>query len=243
MRIGALVRSTISYLLLGLVLVFIGTPCFLLTLLPARWRYDNRFFFWCSHIFYKAAVKTTMVPVTFVGKRNIPKKPAIFVANHQSAMDIPLIGLLLNKFPHIWLAKSELARSWLAPIVRRMAVLIDMSTPYRGLRSLKKSIRLIKDKQRHAIVFPEGARHIDGNTVHKFFAGFAMMAKHANRPVVPIMIFDAYKVYPPGSFFVNRYPIKVVVGKPFHLQEGEDTAAFRDRVYLWFTQQLAKAEN
>ncbi len=239
--LGKLLRSIVSYFLLFIVILFIGIPCLLMTLLPARWRYDNKFFFWLSHIFYVAALKTSMVPITFVGKKNIPNEPAIIVANHQSAMDIPLVGSLLDSFPHIWLAKSELGRSWLAPIVRRMAVLIDMSTPQRGMRSLKRAIDLVKGKRRHAIVFPEGGRYIEDNGVREFFGGFVMLAEHTNRPVVPIMIFNTYKVYPPGSFFVNRQPVKVVVGKPFYLGKDEDADAFKERVHQWFVKEAKKS--
>jgi len=240
--VGMFLRSTFSYLFLGIVLVFIGIPCFLMMLLPDRWRYDNKFFFWLSHVFYVASLKAAMIPVTIIGKENIPKEPVIIAANHQSSLDIPLVGSVLNGFPHVWLAKSELARTPLSPILRRMAVLIDMSTPQRGLRSLMKAIKLVNGKKRHAIIFPEGGRDINGNTVCEFFAGFAMLAKHTNRPVVPIMIFDAYKVYPPGSYFVHRHPVKVVIGKPIHMKDNEDTDEFRDRVYQWFVRQVNESE-
>ena len=235
-------RSLLSYFLLSIVILFIGLPCFLMTLLPARWRYDNKFFFWLSHVFYVSAIKATMIPVTVVGKENIPKEPVIIAANHQSSLDIPLIGSLLNSFPHVWLAKSELGRTLIGPILRRMAVLIDMSTPQRGMRSLVQAIQLVDGKERHVIIFPEGGRDIEGNRVCKFFSGFVMLAKRIGRPVVPVMIFDAYKVYPPGSFFIHRYPVKVVVGKPFYLQEGEEVEAFRDRVYEWFVKQVEDSE-
>ena len=241
--IGKLLRSTFSYILVGLVVLFLGVPCFLLTLLPARWRYDNKVFFWLSHLFYVASLKTVMIPIEVVGKENIPNEPAIIVANHQSSLDIPLIGSLLNRFPHVWLAKTELTRYWIGPIVSRMAVLIDMSSPQKALRSLLQAIKIVRGKRRHAIVFPEGGRYIGGNDVHEFFAGFVMIAKRTNRPVVPIMIFDAYKVYPPGSFFIHRNPVKVVVGKPFFMQEGEEATAFKDRVYQWFTQQVESSEH
>ncbi|MCK5633162.1 1-acyl-sn-glycerol-3-phosphate acyltransferase, partial [bacterium] len=166
-----LVRTTVSYVSLLIVIFLIGVPCFLMTLLPARWRYDNKLFFWLSHVFYIAALKTSMVPITVIGKENIPNEPVIIVANHQSSMDIPLIGSLVNSFSHIWLAKSGLKRYWIGPIVRRMAILIDMSTPQKGLRSLVKAINMIKGKKRHAIVFPEGARFIGDNSVREVFSG------------------------------------------------------------------------
>lgn len=237
-----LLRTIMSYLFLVIVVLLIGIPCFLFTLLPARWRYDNKVFFWLSHIFYVTALKTAMVPIKVIGKEHIPSEPAIIIANHQSALDIPLIGSQLGSFPHIWLAKSDLARIWVGPILRRMAVLVDISSPQKAMRSLLKTIDLIKGKRRHVILFPEGGRYIGDNDVHEFFSGFVILAKNTKRPVVPIMIFDAYKVYPPGSFFIYRHPIKMVIGKPFYLQKNEEPLAFKNRVHHWFVQQVENSE-
>jgi len=241
--IFVILRSLFSYFLLLLVLLFLGVPCLLMLLLPARWRYDNKFYFWFSHIFYVAALKATLLPITIEGKENIPKEPAIIAANHQSALDIPLVGSLLNGYPHIWLATTGLTKTLLAPILHRMAVLVDMTSPQRGLRTLMQAIKIVDGKKRHLVIFPEGGRDIQGNRVCKFFSGFVILAQRIKRPVVPVMIFDAYKVYPPGSFLIHWHPIRVVVGKPFYMQEGEGVEEFRDRVYEWFVQQVKNSEN
>lgn len=237
--IKKVVRTLLSYTLFIPILIFIGIPCVILALLPARWRYDNAAYFWFVDLFYKAVLWVIFVPITVEGAENIPTTPAIIVANHQSSLDIPLVGALLHRFPHVWLATTELARTWVAPIVTRMAVLIDMSTPQRGMRSLLQAINAVQEQQRHAIIFPEGGRYLDDNGVREFFSGFAMLAQRTNRPVVPMMIFDAYKVYPPESFFIHWHPLKVVVGPVFTFQDGESLDAFKDRVRQWFVEQAA----
>ena len=50
-------------------------------------------------------------------------------------------------------------------------------------------------------------------------------------------IAGANKVYPPDTFLVHYYPVKVVVGKPFVLQENETDEEFKQRVYQWFLDQ------
>lgn len=237
-----LVRSLFSYILLVPVLLVVGLPCLILMLLPQRWRYDNRILFWFFSLFYKSVLFVTFLPITFQGKENIPTDPAIIVANHQSALDIPLVGSLLNGFSHVWLATVDLTTTWLAPVLHRMAVLVDMSTPQKGMRTLLQAIARIQEQQRHAIIFPEGGRYLENNHVREFFSGFAMLAQRTNRPVVPVMIFDAYKVYPPHSFLIHWNPIHVVVGPMFMLREGEELDAFRDRVRQWFVEQVAKTE-
>jgi len=222
-------------------MIVISVPMLIFILLPARWRYDNKLFFLLSHFFYRATLFLLFIPIEFVGKENIPKEPSIIVPNHQSSLDLPLVGSLLNGYPHIWMAWIKLKHHWMGFVIRRMAILIDPSSTMKAMRSLVKAIKVIKNKKHHVIIFPEGGRYIDGNKVHDFFGGFVIMAKKTRRPVVPVLILNAYKVYPPGAFLIERYPIKVIVGKPFFYQEEESDNEFKTRVKKWFVENVEKA--
>lgn len=240
--IFALIRTIISYILIVLLVAIITIPCLIFISLPARWRYDNKLYFWLSHFFYKASLFFTFLPIEFIGKENLPKEPAIIASNHQSALDIPLVGALLNGYPHIWMAWAYLKKYWMGIVLRRMAILIDLSSPLKSMKSLVKAIKMLNGKKRHVIIFPEGGRYIDGNKIHDFFAGFVIIAKKTGRPVVPVLILNAYKVYPPGSFLIHRHPVKVIVGKPFYYQEGEADKEFKDRVRKWFVDNVEAYE-
>lgn len=237
MNVKTLMYTIVARFLLFLVMTVLFVPFIISCLIPKRWRENSRLYFWLVHCFYYAVLKVSLLPIEVVGKEHLPKKPAIFVANHQSSLDIPLLGILVGGFPHIWLAKHELMQS---PILRfvlpQLAVLIDMSTPVKGMRSLLKAVNKVYGKQRHAMIFPEGARHTDGR-VHDFYAGFAILAKKTGNPVVPVRIFNVHKVYPPDSFLVYRHPVKVVIGPSFTYQDNEGEDAFRDRVHQWFIEQ------
>ena len=225
------IRTLITYVLVFVLVVIFFIPTVIFILLPARWRYDNKLFFWMADIFYKLVLFATFVPIKVIGKENIPKDPSIIVANHQSSLDVPLVGSVLNGFPHLWLAWAKLQKSLIGAVIRRMAVLIDPSSSMRAMRSLIKSLKMIEGKHRHAIIFPEGGRY---EKIHDFFSGFVIIAKRTKRPVVPILLVNAYEVYPPGSFLIHRYPIKIVVGKAFFYKEGDDDKAFAERVHRWF---------
>jgi 1-acyl-sn-glycerol-3-phosphate acyltransferase len=167
----------------------------------------------------------------------LQNEPAIVVANHQSSLDIPLIGAVVGYYPHIWLAKQELLESpFFRLFLPRVAVMVDVSTPLKAMRSLVQALLLIEGKKRHAILFPEGSRYIDGE-IHDFYLGFVILAKKTNRPVIPMRIFNVNKVYPPDTFWAQNYPITVVVGKPMMMHEGETDQAFCDRVRQWFIEQ------
>lgn len=208
-----------------------------LLLIPKRWLSENKLFFWCVHFFYWLVLKCSLVPITVNGLEHIPDIPAIIVANHQSSLDIPLVGCTLQGYPHIWLATAYLMKS---PILRfvlpHLALIVDMSTPQKSMRSLAQALRYIRDKKKHVIIFPEGSRYVD-NRVHEFFAGFAMLAGKTKRPVVPVYIAGVNNVYPPKSFLVHYYPITVVVGAPMHQKTDEAHDVFKQRVYNWFIAQ------
>lgn len=234
--IGALIRTLISRFLIFVLIVVFLIPILIIMLLPARWRFDSKIVYWFIHLFYVLSLKCTLVPITIKGKENIPQEPSIFVSNHQSSLDISLVGSLVNGYPHVWLARSELMESWLLRfILPRLAVVADVTSSMKAMRSLLQILQLMNGKKCHLMIFPEGQRYTD-DAVHEFFGGFVILAKKTGRSVVPVRIFNANKVYPPDTFLVQWHPITVVVGKPFIYQEGETDEAFKNRVYSWFEQ-------
>jgi len=179
----------------------------------------------------------TLIPIRFKGKENIPNKQVIFVANHQSSLDIPTVGSLANGKPHLWLARSELLDTFFLRIVlTRFAEVIDVNNPRNAMRGLLRTINTIKTEGQDLMIFPEGGRYTD-DRVHEFFGGFVILAKKTGLPVVPVRIFGANKVYPPNSFWLYYHPVSVVIGKPFHYDDAENDDIFRQQVYHWFLQQ------
>ncbi len=235
--IGVLIRTLIARLLLFIVIAIWFIPTLIIFCIPARWRFGSRFVYMLIHGFYVAVLKSTLVPIIYKGTENIPDQPVIFAANHQSSLDIPLVGRLTKGIPHIWLARHELLESFFLRIVLpRFAVVVHVDEPIKAMRSLLRIINLVKDKHRHLMIFPEGSRFTD-DRVHEFFGGFVILAKKLKRPIVPVRIFNANKVYPPNTFLVRWHPIVVVVGKPFMIGQDESDAAFKQRVYQWFVEQ------
>lgn len=187
--------------------------------------------------FYRICLWGIQVPVTFIGKENLPTGPALFIANHQSAIDVLLVGVLLQRYPHLWFFKVELLKIPLYGfMINRMDIAVDKSTPRKAYYGILEGIRLTKDKERSLALFPEGGRFSDGK-IHDFLWGFAIIAKKTGHPVVPILIVDAYKVYPAGTFYMSYHPIKVVVGKPMNYESEETDETFVKRVQAWFIEQ------
>lgn len=239
MKIGMIARNLFSrFLLIVITLVFL-IPLTIFICFPQKYRYKYPIFFYPVHWFYVAILKGSLLPITYKGLENIPTdQPVVFVANHQSTLDIPLIGVLSKYVPHVWLAKSELMDSifirWIVPL---LSVLVDVSSPRESMLSLRRILNVVNGHFRNLIIFPEGTRHTDGK-IHTFLGGFVILAKKLNRPVVPVCIIGINKAYPPETFWVQWYPITVIVGKPFMYEENDTDESFKEKVHQWFVEQV-----
>lgn len=227
-------RTFATYFLAVIIAVIFIVPCFICALFPENVRYDNKFYFWCVAIACKLLLKVSFLPIKISGKYHIPHGPVIFVANHQSSIDIPVVASIVGSRKHIWLVLEYYAKfPILGFFVRRMNVTVDRGSLEKSARSIVKVLRLLKDQERDLIIFPEAARFVDG-AIHKFMPGLAMFSKKLNRPVVPIYMPNNYKIYPPGSFWIQDYPVVAIIGQPFVCGENESEEDFTVRVHDWF---------
>ncbi len=199
-----------------------------------QYRLRSKFLAILSYGFYWGGLKCALVPIKYEGLENVPDEPCIFAANHQSSLDIPIVGKLAGFRPAAWLAtdyllNSALLRWWLP----RVAVMVNAESPMQAMRSLLNIIKLVEDKPCHVMIFPEGQRYFDDH-VHEFFGGFVILAKKLKRPIVPVCIMGANKVYPRDAFWANWHEIRVVVGAPIRYQDDDTDETFKQRVYQWF---------
>jgi len=228
---------TVSYLTMWLVVFGVAlVPALIIALLPKRWRL-NKVLFWFQYGILWVLLRATWLPVTIEGKENIPAEPVIFAVNHQSALDIPLIGVVVGARPTIWMSWSGNLRfpifGW---VVSRLAIIVNQESPRQAVESLYSAAELLKVTPLDLIIFPEGGRFTDG-TVHKFFRGFAVVAEETGRAVVPVALFNVGKVNPPRSFWLYEAPLKVVIGQPVRMNPGETAQDFAERVRGWFQAQ------
>lgn len=234
--IGTILFTLIARLLLIIFLIFLAPFLLICLLFPQKLLVDNWFFKIVSRLFYWFCVRCSFLPISYHGLENIGHEPAIIICNHQSSFDIPLIGYALGNRTHLWLAWAALAKSALLRfILPRNSILVDMSSPVQGMRTIVQAIQVVKTNPWDLIIFPEGGRYTDGQ-VHEFFGGFALIAKKINRPVIPIKIMGVNQVYPPHTFWIYYHPITVIIGKPFHIIPDETEEAFKQRIYQWYLQ-------
>jgi len=136
------------------------------------------------------------IDVTVSGSPAIdPRLPYIFMANHQSNFDIPvLLAHLPVQFR--WLAKAELFR---IPVFGRAMcgcgyISIDRSDRDSAFQSLAKAAATIKNGT-SVLIFPEGTRSLDG-TIKPFKKGPFVLTVDAGAPIVPVVIHGTWSIMP-----------------------------------------------
>jgi 1-acyl-sn-glycerol-3-phosphate acyltransferase len=234
MKLIPVLYTIYSFLVIVLLVIVFCVPAIILLLLPGKLRHSWPVYR-AMHIFYWLVEKLTLLPITYKGLEHLPSEPAVFVANHQSALDIPLLGILARGAPHIWLARQEvLSRFFLLRfILPRLAIIVNTESPMSSMRSLISIIKIAETEKRHIMIFPEGGRFANG-TVQRFYGGFALLVRKLGRPVIPVYIQGVDVVYPPNSWLAQPVPITVTVGTPMMPTPGEDDTAFKERVHRWF---------
>lgn len=154
------------------------------------------------------------IPVKVQGSHNlVPDKPFIYMANHQSNVDIPvLLAWLPVQFR--WLAKAELFK---IPFFGRSMsscgyISIDRSNRKSALASLSLAAKKISSGT-SVMIFPEGTRSSSGKLL-PFKKGGFILAIDAGVPIIPLVIHGTASILPKGSFLVRPRPVVLKICKP-----------------------------
>ena len=223
-------------------LFFIG-PYFGVVIIFYCSSYGVAMFFNFAAFVYKMCLFFLLLPITYQGLENIPKESCIVIANHESSLDIFLVGRILGVRHHTWLAKEEL---WQYPVLASMLNCFAVPVSFaEKSEAMKKQVSVVAQAKKRldagstVILFPEGGRFVDGS-IHPFRSGFAVLAYLTGKPVVPIFIQGAGKVLPPGKNFIQtRSSLKVIVGQPFICGKEESIDDFKQRVFCWYCEMNA----
>jgi 1-acyl-sn-glycerol-3-phosphate acyltransferase len=142
---------------------------------------------WCARTWSRLILVTTGVHVDVVGlERLVRGRTYLFVANHQSIYDIPILFWSLPYQLRI-IAKESLGQfPFLGWHLRRTGhMLVDRKRPDRA--AIFSWASHLTSQGLSLIVFPEGTRSVDGS-VARFKGGMFLVAIDAGLPVVPISI-------------------------------------------------------
>ena len=160
------------------------------------------------------ALALTGVRLDVVGAENLEKaRPAVFLANHQSTLDVLVLGALL-RHDFTAVAKKE------ARLDPRMAVIgavldpawIDRSNLANAKESLDGVARRLRGGE-SILILPEGTR-MPTPALGRFKKGAFHIARQAGVPIVPIVLRNTGELAWRRSLFVNPGTVQVAVLDP-----------------------------
>src|SRR5262244_4451116 len=168
----------------------------------------SRFWSW-------AILRIVGAPLKVHGLHHLsPKQPYIFMVNHQSNIDIPVLLHGLPAFQLRWIAKKELLWvpffGWAMWAAKHITV--DRSDRMDALGSLKKAKERMKSGI-SLVIFPEGTRSSNGHLL-PFKRGGLLLAVRTQTPIVPVTISGSWAILPKGDWRIRRGQIEVTVGPP-----------------------------
>jgi len=171
------------------------------------------------------------VRVEVSGAENVPGGPAVYAANHGSALDVPILfGYLPVDFRIVH--KRSL---YLVPVLGWTLWLsghvgIDRGNAFRARRSLEAAAERVRSGTSVA-VFPEGTRSPDAS-VRPFKRGSFVLALAAGVPIVPLSLVGVKRVVPRGLLTLRPGTVRVVIHPPVPTagRPAEDAAALAEEV-------------
>lgn len=174
----------------------------------------------CAQWWANAIVRTSGVRIRRVGDLPPPERSCIFVANHSSIYDVPVLFTAIPRQLRI-MAKAALGYvpfiGW--HLQRGGHLLVNRKNPGAGI--FKKMQRMTRHGA-SLIVFPEGSRTSDGRLM-KFKGGIFLLAIENQWPVVPVSVSGTRVVMPKGRLMVCPADVTVTVHPPI-----ETTGLTRD---------------
>ena len=163
-----------------------------------------------AYLWAKYTIKTIGIDLEVKGLENIPDEACVFIGNHTSILDIPIMFYTIDRLVG-FVAKKEMLK---APVIgtwleKAHCIPLDRENPREAIKTINYGVELLK-KGYSLAIFPEGTRSKDGN-IGEFKKGSLKLATKAKAPIVPIAIDRAYTSFEKDKKF-KPSKIKVTFG-------------------------------
>jgi 1-acyl-sn-glycerol-3-phosphate acyltransferase len=182
--------------------------------------------------------------------------PVVFVANHNSHMDTPVI---LRALPGPWRRRTAVAAATDYFYCNRRnalsASLVFGTVPMDRASGAGVGPDQTAHLERHfgaggsLLVFPEGTRSHDGRVGH-LRSGAALLAAEHDLPIVPIYVSGTRQAMPRGHHWMvfkagrpgARHPLEIRFGRPIAPRAGDPPGEVMERVRLFLADCGAETE-
>lgn len=199
---------------------------------------DRRASLWAMREWSKSSTRGLNIRVEVDGLENVPAGAFVYATNHQSIVDIIVLGSVLTG-DYKWAAKRSLLRvpflGWHLALAGHVPV--DRGAgPKVAAQVIGRFVEVLK-AGKPLLIFPEGTRTASGG-LKPFKLGGFYAALRAGVPVVPVALQGTFDLMRRGATDTgeqNERVVRVRVGKPIISKpDGKESARvsdLRDRTF------------
>lgn len=183
-------------MIVGSLLTVLGAILVMLFVVLGLHRHIDHFVqIWAKSINFLSRVK-----VTVTGLENLPEEPALYIFNHLSLFDIPVIFAAIPRKLRFGAKKELFYIPFFGWGMKMMGIIrIDRDNRARAIRELQKAIIKMQKENLNIILAPEGTRQKELK-IGSFKTGPFVTAIQAQVPVVPLVLKGVHDVLPKGHY-------------------------------------------
>jgi 1-acyl-sn-glycerol-3-phosphate acyltransferase len=218
--------------------LFFGATAFFgsLSLISSLWDKSGEIQHGIAQRWGRAITWISGAKLTVLNRQYLDGRVAVYVANHLSYSDTPVIfGTLPFQFRIV--ARHDLFKlpfiGW--HLTRSGQVPVNVSNPRASISSLGGAVKTLKSGM-PIFIFPEGGRTETGHP-ESFLNGPAFMAIRAGVPIIPMALIGTHELLPIHTAQFHPVPVTLAVGEPIETtgysirQTEELTQRVRDTIY------------
>lgn len=165
----------------------------------------------------------------------LEKLPAILISNHQSELDIYMLGRI---FPPKCVVTAKKQLKYLPFLGWFMSAsgtfFLDRSNRESAIRTLNNALDQLKENKGGLFMFPEGTRSYSSTpTLLPFKRGAFHLAVQAQIPIIPVIVSNTSNLYSMKLFNFNRGEINIKVLDPIPTLglTKDDVPGLTEKVY------------
>jgi 1-acyl-sn-glycerol-3-phosphate acyltransferase len=161
----------------------------------------------------RTTLRISGATLTTINTSHLDGRVAVYVANHLSYTDTPVIFSALP-FQFRIVARHDLFKlPFIGWHLRRSGqVPVNVTNPRASISSLGGAVKTLRAGM-PLFIFPEGGRSATGH-LENFMNGPAFMAIRAGLPIIPMALVGTYELLPMHSLQFHPVPVTLAVGEP-----------------------------
>jgi 1-acyl-sn-glycerol-3-phosphate acyltransferase len=190
-------------------------------------KYNSWLKSWLRYFF-----KILHIPVEVEGQNTInPEKTYIYMANHVSLFDIPLLGGFIPGFVRGVEAQRQHRWPLYGRVMGRLGnIPIERDNIHGSIRGMRKTVSIISEGT-SIVILPEGHRTLDGQ-LRPFKKLPFYLAKQVDCPIIPVGLSGLFYLKSKNSWLIRPTTLKIKLGTAIYPSKIQKMTidALRDKV-------------